>query len=121
MNRRKFLQRAGLAVGVGTRGYAATGVSVASDPVASSAPVRWAVSELEKSLKPGSPRILVRGGATGPSETLSLAMEKGTIVASGSDVRGLVYAVLELADRARYGARLEPAEPVSERPANTIR
>jgi hypothetical protein len=121
MNRRRFLQQAGLAMGAGARGLAASGVTIASDPVATSAPVRWAVGELQKELKPGAPRILVRGGASGPAESLSLAMEKDTLVASGSDVRGLVYAVLELADRARYGARLEPAEAVTERPANPIR
>ena len=46
------------------------------------------------------------------------------LLAGGSDVRGLVYAVLELADRAKYvegGTPLEIRTAVVEKPANLIR
>ena len=47
------------------------------------------------------------------------------VQAGGTDIRGLVYAVLELADRVRYAPvaldALKLAAQVSERPANTIR
>ena len=47
------------------------------------------------------------------------------LVATGSDVRGLVYAVLELADRAEHSsdpiAELRRPDRIVERPANRIR
>jgi len=49
---------------------------------------------------------------------------RSVLLAAGSDPRGLVFAVLELADRARYGegsAALEIRTPVVEKPANVIR
>jgi len=66
--------------------------------------------------------------AEGP-ECLALArgkIDKRTvIVAAGSDARGAVYALLELADRVRFAsdplAELKAVKPVAERPANTIR
>jgi len=49
---------------------------------------------------------------------------QATIV-SGSDVRGYVYGLLELAERVRFGAdartALRVAEPILERPANEVR
>jgi hypothetical protein len=51
--------------------------------------------------------------------------DKQILLACGYDVRGLVYALLELADRVRYSDRpfdsLNIQEPVVERPANVIR
>jgi hypothetical protein len=46
---------------------------------------------------------------------------KPVLLAGGSDARGLVYAVLELADRAGYGSTLDIRTPVVEKPANAIR
>jgi hypothetical protein len=46
---------------------------------------------------------------------------KSVLLAGGSDARGLVYAVLELADRAGYGSTLDIGTPVVEKPANAIR
>jgi hypothetical protein len=75
MNRRQFLRRAGLAAGLGVRASAAAGefaiVLNPGDPVASSAPVKWAAAELERALTaqggrvhPGaSSRVLVAGAA----------------------------------------------------------
>jgi len=51
--------------------------------------------------------------------------DKQVLLACGHDVRGLVYALLELADRVRYSDRplgsLNIKAPVVERPANLIR
>jgi hypothetical protein len=50
---------------------------------------------------------------------------KSALLVGGSDARGLVYAVLELADRVKYGdnasAVLDNRTPVVEKPANVIR
>ena len=46
---------------------------------------------------------------------------KSVLLAGGSDARGLVYAVLELADRTSYGGKLDIGTPVVEKPANAIR
>jgi len=62
-------------------------------------------------------------------EALALARgvtsKRATTLAAGSDARGLVYALLELADRVKFAddAReaLRPVKPVSERPANSVR
>jgi hypothetical protein len=124
MNRRSFLRQAGLALGVPAVHAAGSGTQIIidpNDPIASSAPVRWAAGELEGALKvrPAATRILIRGRAAGPPETLGIQPSGDGLVVSGGDTRGLVYAVLEAADRARHGADL--ARPVSERPANAIR
>jgi hypothetical protein len=51
--------------------------------------------------------------------------DKTILLAAGYDARGIVYALLELADRVRYSdqplASLTFEEPVVERPANAIR
>ena len=51
--------------------------------------------------------------------------ERNVLLAAGSDARGLVYALLELADRVNFAADplavLKIEKPVSERPANSIR
>src|SRR3984893_9919540 len=50
---------------------------------------------------------------------------RSVVLAGGSDARGLVYAVLELADRVRYAgpadAPLDVRTPVVEQPANVFR
>ncbi len=51
--------------------------------------------------------------------------DRQVLLACGYDARGLMYALLDLADRVRYGtdplAALNLAAPVAERPANAIR
>lgn len=47
--------------------------------------------------------------------------DKFIVLACGHDVHGLVYALLELADRVRYSDTLNIQEPIVERPANGIR
>lgn len=63
--------------------------------------------------------------AEAASEALALCQANGTTWACGHDSRGLMYALLELADRVRHSddpiAVLAVAEPVVERPANSVR
>lgn len=77
-------------------------------------------------------QILGAAKVTLPSAPESLCLVPGhlggrtALLAGGSDERGLVFAVLELADRVRYasGAPLHALEiqtPVVEKPANAIR
>ena len=62
-------------------------------------------------------------------EALALARGKisrrATTLAAGSDARGLIYALLELADRVKFAddalEALRAVKPISERPANSIR
>jgi hypothetical protein len=58
-------------------------------------------------------------------EALALCQAKGSIWACGYDARGLMYALLELADRARHSddplAALAVPKPVTESPANSVR
>jgi hypothetical protein len=62
-------------------------------------------------------------------EALALAhgriAKRNVMLAAGSDARGLVFALLELADRVNFSAdplaALQTVKPVSERPANSIR
>ena len=66
-----------------------------------------------------------------PDKPECLALARGktgkrtAVVAAGSDARGLVYAVLELADRVNFAddalAELKAVKPVSEQPANEVR
>jgi hypothetical protein len=121
-----------------------------SDRVASAAPVQWAARELQQVLAGAGvsvtrhERVAQTGAndlcivASGPRAGLALANaaeclalapsnEAGRplVLASGSDARGAVYALLELADRVRHGtdpmAALAIAKPLVEQPANTIR
>ena len=76
-------------------------------------------------------QLLGEAKATIPSVNEALGLVPGTLdgeqvlLASGYDVRGLVYALLELADRVRYSTEpldsLSIQKPVIEQPANVIR
>ena len=76
-------------------------------------------------------RVLAAAALSLPDGPECLAIARGTpgqhavLVAAGSDAQGLVYAVLELADRVRFAddplAALRAVKPVGERPANPIR
>jgi hypothetical protein len=71
------------------------------------------------------------GGLAVPDAPEALGLARGTIgqrnvlIAGGSDARGLVYALLDLADRVNLGAdplaALRGVEAAAERPANRIR
>ena len=80
----------------------------------------------------GSPLGASFAGASGwleGAEQLRLTPGKfkgaSGIFVSGSDVRGYVYALLELVERVRFGtdpaAALRPAQVIDERPANEVR
>jgi hypothetical protein len=75
--------------------------------------------------------ICTARGISAPDAPESFALARGKtgtralLLAAGSDARGLVYALLELADRVHFAADplavLTVVPPVSERPANAIR
>jgi hypothetical protein len=151
MNRRRFLQAAGAA---GTAGVLAAGgerIAIVADPahpIAGQAPVRWAVDHLAETLSARGvaiqrcPRIAetpagsmcIAAAAGNPAvptvpEALGLIPTRvngrSVLQASGHDARGLVYALLELADRVENSsnpiAALAVPKPVVERPANRVR
>ncbi len=76
-------------------------------------------------------RVLEAAAISLPDGPECLAIARGkpgqhtVLVAAGSDAPGLVYAVLELADRVRFAddplVALRAMKPISERPANVIR
>ncbi|MGD0251654.1 MAG: twin-arginine translocation signal domain-containing protein [Verrucomicrobiota bacterium] len=78
-----------------------------------------------------SKHILDDAGILLPETPEAMALARGKVeprivlLASGSDARGLVYALLELADRVNFAAdpvaTLKAVKPVSERPANAVR
>jgi hypothetical protein len=125
-----------------------------NDAIASARPCRWALDHLRQTLDarqvalhdirrigdadPGGLVLVVAGkdaalarkvGLANAREAFALERgrldERNVVYARGADVRGLVYALTELADRAALAddplASLAPAEPVSEKPANLIR
>src|SRR5262249_40920766 len=75
--------------------------------------------------------ILANRAGAAPAGPEALALVEGTannrpvLLACGVDARGLVHALLELADRVVYADQPLPAlnvpRPVSERPANRVR
>jgi hypothetical protein len=149
MDRRNFLK--GLAAAGAPAALAQTGgrhVSLVidpSDPVAASAPARWAANELRQALTESGVAVsqyeaLARAGSKdlvvvsarapqGPAESFTLEPGKDATrtvsIARGADPRGLVYALLELADRVRHAAdpiaALTIQKAITERPANTVR
>src|SRR5436305_903481 len=126
MQRRDFL-KTGLAAGAVAKGQTRTGGRVSivlppSDALVGAAPVRWAAGELQSALEAASIRtarhdsvdqaasgdlcILAggrRNGTAMPNSAEAVAIARGregnrqVLFARGSDIRGLVYALLELA------------------------
>jgi hypothetical protein len=115
-----------------------------ADAVASSVPVARALERLRAALRvrgaglvegaadPGADALVTIGGppsgAPAGPEAFDIASETGPPIrtaATGGDVRGLVYAVLELADRIEHDTdalrALRVDEPVAGRPANEVR
>ena len=79
---------------------------------------------------PSAAALLKRAGLTVPDQPECLALVpakiagRSSILACGSDVRGVVYALLEVADRVRHGELIDTLagiKPLAERPANTVR
>jgi hypothetical protein len=170
ISRRAFLKRSCFAAGSLAAAQVFTAYSAETrsaaiivdpnDGIASAAPTRWAVAELQAAFKdigmqsrlwpdlesspPADICIVIAGGRkelaqqalhslnlTLPNAPESLAMAEVTmsnrsvLLLCGGDVRGLVYATLELADRVRYStaplAALDQPKPLVEQPANVIR
>jgi len=151
VKRRDFLLKAALAGGAlvsAPRGRAAgetvSLVADSADPIAASEPVVWAMAEFERALEESGRTVRRRGSvpeaaagersivASSRVAQLSKAPEalalsstttggRSVITAAGSDARGLTYALLELADRARHGMPLDIPKPVAEQPANAVR
>jgi hypothetical protein len=126
-----------------------------ADVTAQAGPVSWALSQLREALAdrgvaceempvgegvrviaatPASARardVLDAAGVTPPAADEALAIVPGrhaggpAVLACGADARGLVYAVLELADRVTHSseplAALVGAHTAAERPANRVR
>jgi hypothetical protein len=145
ISRRDFLKTSALAASaVPVLGRGGRGVAIVVNPadaVASSVPARWAADHLQCALTdrgvsaavvgraveapPAHLRVIAAGMAGGVPEALELFEQDGHLWARGHDARGLTYALLELADRVRYGAdpvaALAVPVPIAERPANRIR
>jgi len=150
IKRRDFLLKTALAGGAlasAPRGRAAPGnvslVAGSSDPIAASEPVKWAMAELERAFEesgrtvrrrsavreaaPGERCIVASSGKSGADAPESFRLSSATtagrpvLLAAGGDARGLAYALLELADRARHGMPLEIPKPLAEQPANPVR
>ncbi len=166
LRRREFLR--GAAISAATAGALASAatrdvliVVDRSDPVASAAPVQWALSRLEGTLKAkgfavrraaalndaqsSSATCLLVAGARSElgqaaqktaaarvaAEPEALSLIAGAVgnrpltAALGHDVRGAVWALLELADRVEFSDNpvqaLSVTVPVIERPANKVR
>ncbi len=126
-----------------------------ADPIASSAPVGWAVDRLRSTLEDRSVHVSL--GAASHADSLTLVVigqdrpeaaraisECGAerlnsadsfallpmsnngadvLLVCGGGVRGLLYGVLELADRVEHGSldAIHLPKPVVERPANAVR
>lgn len=160
MHRRDFLRRtamgsSALALAPSVFGQTAKGSAVSllidpTDPVASTAPARWAAGELEQALTDAGFSVRLRENvkempagdlwiiSTGrsveeivaPRARESLVIGSGrmnghpVLVACGADTRGLVYALLELTDRVRSSAKLtfpRIDKPIAESPTNPVR
>ena len=154
ITRRTFIGGTGMAAGIAVavpRGVSI--VADPGDAIASAPSARWAALELERALKergvtvrraekigaaPAGDLCIVTAGAANPAAHVklhnapeALALAPGRVegrpvtLACGSDARGLVYALLDLADRVRYApdplAALALREALVEKPANTIR
>jgi hypothetical protein len=108
------------------------GVSVATFERLEAAPAGTTRVMLSGLGSPATLSMLARAGAVAPAGAEALAVVptqhagQEVLLAAGRDPLGLVYATLELADRARTAgadpvAALRPAQPIVQQPANPIR
>jgi hypothetical protein len=65
--------------------------------------------------------VSMPAGPEGLSLVAGAAGGRSVLLAAGADERGVVYSVLEIADRIKYGSPLDIKSPILEKPANTIR
>jgi hypothetical protein len=152
LDRRRFLQTATLGTAASLSGATTRSIAIvlgAADPVANAPASRWAAAELSAALAArgiqariiehisdaGASDLCIvasgnqRGLAPSVPEALALGPAKldgrDVLLATGQDPRGLVYALLDLADRVRNAsdpaAALAVQTTLAERPANRIR
>jgi hypothetical protein len=126
MDRREFLRNTGLAALSATGAPAALqniSLTIDRSPLTSSPPVEWALSQLRSrvTVSDRAPfRIAVAPGGPSPDESFALTPSANGIDVTARSPRGLVYALLELAQRAdqdRFGF----TAPMVESPANQVR
>jgi hypothetical protein len=129
--RRTLLKLAGAApaLGLGLDAQAQGPLSVAlltppGDAVAMSVPAQWAAGELEKALvakgakvsraaAPGALAVALKTDPALPAEGFRLAPDGGAVTVSAADPRGMVYGLLELAERVKFGANPRAALTVT--------
>ena len=133
--RRTLLQAAGaapaLGLGAGAQAQGPLAVAIVTPPadaMAMSAPAQWATGELDKALAargakvsrtatPGALVITLKTDAALPAEGFRLAPNSfgagGGIAVSAADARGFVYALLELAERVKFGGDARAALTVT--------
>ena len=141
MNRRDFLKQTGLAAAAALQAQGPPITLDPNDPIASAPPVKWAAGELQQALAapgarvppgfrllaagadtPAAREILTRANVSLPPAPEAFALVPGkTLLACANDTRGLVYALLELADQVRQTGAIDVRKPIVERPANAIR
>src|SRR5262245_21637044 len=152
-SRRDFIKRTGAAA-IGLYGRAReSGFAIVSDPadaVARDPAVSWAAGELRGALETrrwlasdagsGAARIFVAGKSSDRArwileaqrvslpdtpESVALIRRDEDLLVSGSDARGVVYGLLELADRVTYGpdaaVALGTLQRLVQQPVNSIR
>lgn len=125
MDRREFLKQGGLVAIAGSGALSAAqsvALVVKRDAVTSSAPVRWALDELRRGVTvrdDAAFRIEVASDR-GAAESFSIRPNANGLSVAGADAAGMVYAILELAQRSgqdRFGV----TAPIVEAPANAVR
>jgi hypothetical protein len=149
MDRRDFLKKTGAALGAVGAGQAqprgrASIVLDPEDPLYAAPPVRWAAQELRSALAAhgmdggqfdsidvtADTDFFVRTAAAKTFEAEAIGItptkiaNRSGLSVTGGDVRGLVYGLLEIADRVRHSELISAVtsiKPIAEKPANTVR
>jgi hypothetical protein len=126
MDRRDFLRYSGLAALSNTKAPAAPpaiALDVERSDATQSRPVQWALSEFREHVpvSDSAPfRISIATGGPEAAESFSIAPRSGGIDVRSRTPRGLVYAILDLAQRAGQSG-FGVTRPITESPANSVR
>src|SRR5882724_1061342 len=124
MDRREFLKSTGAAaLTAGAVQGAGQAVKIVVEPsaVTSAAPVQWALSEFRKqvNVREDAAFSVIVGrpvSASAKPESFAIIPSKTSVLVRAGDVRGMVYALLDLAQRGG-----QTGEPIVESPANPVR